>query len=122
MNEIMVLVSVLEEFADKVRNLEEKALATLDAPRDEKRYRQLLEEKTVLLSRLPELLAGHLRLVPEALAEECLATLTEMAEDAMQAKAIGSQFYMSVLLYSSEQQQGDPNDLQQFILWLRQKV
>jgi len=119
MRAIIELASSLDDIAGQVRQLEEKALTALEEPRDEKKYRRFLEEKTALLAGLPELVLGPLGRLPDEVGEECLAALQEIAEDAMQAQRIGSPFYMSVLLYSTEQLPGEPNDLERLVRWLR---
>jgi hypothetical protein len=113
------LVAALEDIAGRIRELEEEAMSCLQEPSDGELYRRIQRKKAELLADLPDQL-GELTTALSAWHFEALQTaLEEIAEDARMAIKVDSPFYMSLLLYSEEQGEGEANDLQKLIAWLR---
>lgn len=117
--ETQTLIAQLEKIAARARALDLEAGRHLHEANDREKYRAILLEKTELLVSLPELTRAGAKALPPARRVDFEQTICELAEDAMQAMAIGSVFYMSVLLLPEDEGPEGPNDLEKLIAWLR---
>ncbi len=111
------LVQALKDQASKIRDLEQRAEACLQA-RDTKGYKQLLWNKAEVLaglsSDLGPLAQEELENNPRQL-EEVQSRLQSFAQRAAQALELESIFFMRMLLYPEDYRPGEPNDLERFI-------
>ena len=117
--ELQALIDQLEGIAVRVRTLDQEAARRLHEEKDREQYGVFLLEKSKLLAALSELTEGEANALPEELRSEFDEAIAEIAEDAMRAMAIGSVFYMSVLLLSEDGRPESPNELEKLIAWLR---
>jgi len=117
--EKQTLIEQLEQISARIRAFDLEAGRQLHDTRDRQKYREILLEKTELLASLPELTRAGAKALPEEQAAAFEQSISELAEDAMQAMTIGSVFYMSVLLLPEEEQPESPNDLEKLIGLLR---
>lgn len=117
--ELQALIEQLEGIAVRVRALDQEAARRLHEEKDREQYGVSLLEKSKLLAALSELIEDEVNALPEKLRREFDEAITEIAEDAMRAMAIGSVFYMSVLLLSEDGRPESPNELEKLIAWLR---
>lgn len=115
------LLELLRARAVQVRDLEARAGRRLSDEDDREGYAALLVLKARLLADLAEDVAGQLGAITEGLKSEVLEAVGAISDDADQALAIGSVFYMSALLYEPGSQPGDSNALEQVILLLEKK-
>ena len=114
-------VSALQGAAESIRRIEEEAREALYGKDDPGSYRQKLQEKTMLLMELPELVGPFCDGMAEDIRAEIETRLNSFARNATQAWELSSLFYMSALLYPEDYREGDPNDLESFIDRLRIK-
>ncbi len=117
--EKQILIEQLEQISARIRALDLEAGRQLHEGRDRQKYREILLEKTELLASLPELTRAGAKALPEEQGAAFEQSISELAEDAMRAMAIGSVFYMSVLLLPEGEQPESPNDLEILIGLLR---
>ena len=117
--ELVKLIEQLEGICEQVRLLDLEAGRLLHEEKDRERYRGKLLKKTELLASLPELTKDAADLLPDSRRAWYQEAVGEIAGDARQAMAIGSVFYMSVLLLPGGEQQQSANDLEQLIARLR---
>lgn len=117
--EIQTLISQLEQISARARSLDQEAGRQLHEVNGRAKYREILLEKTELLASLPELTRTGAEGLPPELRGDFEQTIQELAADAMQAMAVDSLFYMSVLLLPEIEQPESPNDLEKLISWLR---
>ncbi|MHC1729087.1 MAG: hypothetical protein AB9866_24340 [Syntrophobacteraceae bacterium] len=108
-------VSILKNAAERIRNIEHEAQEALYLRDDPEAYRQKLQEKTMLLMELPEMVAPYYEGMPEDIRAELETELSSFAMRAEQAWGLSSIFYMSALLYPETYKEGDMNDLELFI-------
>ena len=120
-NHLSHALSILTSAAERIRSIEHEAGEALFSRDDPKTYRQKLQEKTILLMELPEMLAPCCEGMPEDMRAEIETNLNAFAMRAEQALELSSIFYMSALLYPETYQEGDMNDLESFIHQLREK-
>ncbi len=118
-NEIQSLIARLEQIAARARALDLEARRQLHEAKDQEKYREILLEKTELLVSLPELTRSGAKALQVERRIDFERAICELAEDAMQAMAVGSVFYMSVLLLPGDERPESPNDLEKLIAWLR---
>jgi hypothetical protein len=121
MEVISNVLSVLQSAAEKVRRIEHEAREALFKLDDSKTHRQKLQEKTMLLMELPELIVPFHDTMAKGVRTEIEAGLNSFANRAAQAWELSSIFYMSALLYPQDYREGDRNDLELFIDRLRVK-
>jgi hypothetical protein len=112
-------VSALQSAAERIRRLEDEAREALFIRNDPEAHRQKLQEKTMLLMELSELVDPFYDGMPEDVRAEFKTGLNSFAMRAAQAMELSSIFYMSALLYPEDYREGDPNDLELFIDRLR---
>ena len=114
-------VSALQSAAGKIRSIEGEAREALFVRDDPETHRQKLQEKTMLLLALSELVAPFCERMAKDVRSEFETGLNSFAMRAAQAWELSSIFYMSALLYPEDYTEGDPNDLELFIDRLRIK-
>jgi hypothetical protein len=114
-------VSALQSVAEKIRRIEDEAREALFTRDDPETHRQKLQEKTMLLMELPELVGAFCDGMAKDVRAEFETGLNSFAMRAEQAWELSSIFYMSALLYPEDYREGDPNDLELFIDRLRIK-
>lgn len=122
MNEnISNAVSALQKAAEKIRRIEEQAREALFVKDDPPTHRQKLQEKTMLLMELPELIGPFCEKLDKDARKEFEKGVNSFAMRAERAMELSSIFYMNGLLYPEDYKEGDPNDLELFIDRLRAK-
>ena len=114
-------VSALQSAAEKIRRIEDEAREALFIRDDPGTHRLKLQEKTMLLMELPELVGVFCDGMEKDVRAEFETGLNSFAMRAEQAWELSSIFYMSALLYPEDYREGDPNDLELFIDRLRIK-
>ena len=107
--------------AERIRRIEEEAREALFVKDDRKTHRQKLQEKTMLLMELPELIGPLCEKMEKDAKKEFEKGLDSFAMRAEQAMELSSIFFMDGLLYPEDYKEGDPNDLELFIDRLRAK-
>jgi hypothetical protein len=112
---IRIAVSTLKSAAKRIRDIEDEAREALFLRDDPEAYRQKLQEKTMLLMELSEIIGPFCEGMPKDAGEECETGLNSFGMRAAQAMELSSIFYMSALLYPEDYKEGDPNDLELFI-------
>jgi hypothetical protein len=119
MEKIEKVIDMLGEVAEKIRSLEAEAQRALLTNDDAVTHREKLQEKTMLLMDLPDMVEPLLDEAPAAAAREIRAGVDNFARRAGQAMGLSSIFYMSALLYPDDYKEGDSNDLEKYIDRLR---
>lgn len=114
-------VSALQSAAERIRRIEDEAREALFTRDDPETHRQKLQEKTMLLMELPELVGPFCDGMEKDVRAEFETGLNSFAMRAAQALELSSIFYMSALLYPEDYREGDRNDLEFFIDRLRIK-
>ncbi|MGO9020385.1 MAG: hypothetical protein ACLQVJ_18770 [Syntrophobacteraceae bacterium] len=114
-------VSALQSAAERIRRIEDEAREALFTRDDPEAHRQKLQEKTMLLMELPELVRPFCDGMAKDVRAEFDTGLNSFAMRAAQALELSSIFYMSALLYPEDYREGDRNDLELFIDRLRSK-
>jgi len=114
-------VSALQSAAERIRRIEDEAREALYTRNDPEAHRQKLQEKTMLLMELTELVAPFCDGMAKDARAEFETGLNSFAMSAAQALELSSIFYMSGLLYPDDYKEGDRNDLELFIDRLRIK-
>lgn len=109
-------IAFLREHVQRLASIETNAQATLHEHNDPEGYRQQMRAKAELLAALPHDAVPHLDAVPMEIRPMVEHRLDMFASSAKRSLDVDSVFYMSVLLYPEDHQQGDPNDLER---WLR---
>jgi len=110
------LLQLLEDSAERLRQLEEQARNNLYLHRDNANYRRLQREKTDLLILLPESAESLLSSLAPELRTLVTEGLEEFAYEARTARSLDSIFYMSVLLFpESDDEQISPNAFDLFV-------
>lgn len=108
------LIAGLRTAAAEVRTLEQQAKAFLHEHGDQQGYRHQLRQKAILLSELADELPqdDDLPLPLIALVQEKVGSLSFEAERSLRLDSI---FYMSVLLYPEDYQEGGLNELESLV-------
>jgi hypothetical protein len=114
-------LSALQSAAERIRRIEDEAREALFTRDDPETHRQKLQEKTMLLMELPELVGPFCDGMAKDVRAEFETGLNSFAMRAAQARELSSVFYMSALLYPEGYREGDRNDLELFIDRLRIK-
>lgn len=109
------LIELLEECAQTVRRLEEKADRVIQVDGDQKGYGSIMRQKATLLAELYQ----TARPLAADLEEEVDARLERFSQSAQASLKVGSVFFMSALLYPEAHRAGEPNDLEVFIKRLK---
>jgi hypothetical protein len=112
------LIALLSTAAVEVRNLEGEATRLLYDHGDQQGYTRQLRHKAILLSGLADAVAELGPLPPEidALVRERIGGFSFEADRALRVDSV---FYMSVLLWPEDAQQGESNELEALIRLLR---
>ena len=115
---INALLTTLSDTAAEVRRLEKIAHALLYENDDQQGYHDQLRHKAIALSELAEKVSLSATLPPHlnTLIQERVGSISFEADRALRLDSV---FYMSVLLYPEEYQEGTPNELENFINHLR---
>lgn len=113
-NETKNLISLLSAAADEIRRHEETAKVLLYENNDKPGYHARLRQKSIVLCTLLEALKlyGNLPLHIKAMAQEKIGSFSFEAERALRLDSV---FYMAVLLYPEDHQEGSPNELDNLI-------
>ena len=112
-------IAALRSAAESIRRIEMEARDALFSRNEPETYRQKLQEKTMLLMELPELVEPFLDGMPEKIRIQVEAGASGFARRAVQARELSSLFYMGALLYPQDYREGQRNDLENFIDRLR---
>jgi len=115
------LISYLENTATKVHRLEEEGDAILTSE-GQLAFQAKLEEKAELLAALGEKAWKLTEAVGGDMGKEIAMRLEQFSMSASAALRIGSVFFMTALLYPEDHKPGEPNDLDNFIKELREKL
>ncbi len=114
-------VSALQSAAETIRRIEGEAREALFTRDDPETHREKLQEKTMLLMELTEMVAPFCDGMAKDARAEFETGLNSFAMRAAQALELSSIFYMAALLYPDDYKEGDRNDLELFIDRLRIK-
>ncbi|TIH12970.1 hypothetical protein D0S45_16755 [Marinifilum sp. JC120] len=117
-NPYELLADRLELVATQVREIESLGRKALYAGNDEDAYRDFMRQKAMKLAGLADEVASQAQLVDDALKER----IELFSFSASQALKVGSVFFMSALLYPEDYREGDPNDLENFVVKVRAMV
>lgn len=112
------LIAELKRAAEEIRELEAEAREALHEDGDRVAYESLLRRKCEVLLELPGRVEPLLQAVDSHLAQRVGLKSENLAERAQTALEVGSVFFMYALLYPEDHKEGDPNDLERFILGL----
>ncbi|GFK94973.1 hypothetical protein NNJEOMEG_02821 [Fundidesulfovibrio magnetotacticus] len=113
--QIAQALDLAREAAHDIRALEAQALAALHERGDKETHRLRMAEKCERLADLAEAVEPLLDGGDET-AQRLLHGLRDFARRANMALDLESIFFMGALLYPEDYQDGDPNDLERFIL------
>lgn len=117
-NNISDLISVLQEKAKIIREIEERAQNILKNDEPVQVHHKTIKQKAEVLSQLPEDAWPLIENLPRDIQSEVKIRLEEFAGNAEQALEVNSPFFMSMLLYPEDFQEGNNNDLEEFIQYL----
>ncbi len=116
------VLQTIEKVAGEIRETEADAHKALFTDNDPDGYRRHLEVKSMILLDLPEAVEPLLEDVEHSIREEIMSGLIDFAKRAGYALHLGSVFYMSLLLYPDDYQEGDKNDLEELVERLRRSL
>lgn len=111
------LIPALKEMAQTIRNIEASADRALKKG-DKEEYTEKMRQKARLLQYLPNTLAPVTETLPETVREPVEDRLERFSVAAADSLRLDSVFYMYALLYPEDYTEGEPNDLERFILEL----
>ncbi len=111
------LIPALKEMAQTIRNIEASADRALKKG-DKEEYTKKMRQKARLLQHLPDTLAPVTKNLPETVREPVEERLERFSSSAANSLRIDSVFYMYALLYPEDYTEGEPNDLERFIMEL----
>jgi hypothetical protein len=114
-------VAALEDAAERIRRIEAEAREALYVQDNTEAHRRKLQEKTMLLMELSDLVDPFLEGMAKDIRAEIETGLQSFARRASQALELSSIFYMSALLYPDDYREGSPNDLEVFVDRLRSR-
>jgi vacuolar-type H+-ATPase subunit E/Vma4 len=109
------LAEALAEQARQIRQIEEQAEEALHAREDTAEYKARLEDKARLLSGLPDSVRELLQELPGDERDRVKQRLQAFAGNAEQALSLESVFFMRLLLYPEDYQEGQDNDLEALV-------
>lgn len=104
-----------EAAAKHIRTLEAEAMSALHDNNDPDTHRQKMIEKCRTLQDLPSTVVALLSEDGNDMEDAFLEGLENFATRAGQALGLESIFYMSALLYPDDYQDGQPNNLEEFL-------
>ncbi|WP_243360560.1 hypothetical protein [Fundidesulfovibrio terrae] len=105
----------VRETARSIRELEAAAMDALHNKGDKDTHRFNMMEKCELLAEMPEHAEPYLK-GDDPVSERLRAGLKDFARRANMALDLESIFFMQALLYPDDYQDGEPNDLERFIM------
>ncbi len=111
------LIPRLKEMAQTVRDIEASADWALKQG-DKAEYTEKMREKARLLQRLPKTLAPITEDLPDTVREPVEDRLERFSASAANALRLDSVFFMWALLYPEDYREGEPNDLERFVMKL----
>ncbi|MFO8031620.1 MAG: hypothetical protein R6U22_03665 [Desulfohalobiaceae bacterium] len=118
------LLQALQERAFKIRELEAQAEDCLEAE-DVSAYKGLMQQKAEILENISQelepLARSELSRAP-GLLQEVQTSLEGFARRAAQALELESFFFMRMLLYPEDYEQGQLNDLEKFLADLQKRL
>jgi hypothetical protein len=118
------LLQGLQERASRIRELEARAESCLEAE-DISAYKGLMQQKAEILENISQELQPSVRSElsqDPALLQEVQASLEGFARRAAQALELESFFFMRMLLYPEDYQQGQANDLEKYLSDLKAQL
>lgn len=115
------LLTILTAAAEEIHRLENEAKTLLHDTGDISSYRDLLRQKTILLSGLADETAEVTNL-PQQLSTLTQERIGSFSYEADRALRVDSVFYMAVLLCPEDHKDGMPNELDDFITYLHQEI
>ncbi len=115
------LIAFLEEKSAIVRRLEEKGNTVLQKE-GQRAFLATMEEKAELLAALGEKAWPLTRRIDGELGDEIAQRLEQFSMSASTSLRIGSVFFMTALLYPEDHVPGEPNELENFIGQLRERL
>lgn len=122
-NENLVkIIETLEEAAAHVRELEAEAGEALFTKDDAGIYRSKLEQKAMLMIDLESEIADFTTGLDPTLSRRIEGGLSRFASSAERGLGLGSTFYLSALLYPEDHVEGEKNDLENFIGFLKRNL
>jgi len=113
--EFVTALDMVRETAREIRRLEAKAQDALLNRGDKAAHRANLVEKCELLADLPERVEPHLQ-GDAPRAQKLREGVRDFARRAGMALDVESVFFMGALLYPDDYQDGEPNDLERFVM------
>ncbi len=115
LSDIETVLDMVQDTARSIRELEKDALEALHGRGDKETHRFNMMEKCELLAELPEHAEPYLK-GDDPTTERLRTGLKDFARRANMALDLESIFFMSALLYPDDYQDGEPNDLERFLL------
>lgn len=115
------LISFLEETNSRVLEIEKEADSALKQD-GQLAFQAKLEAKAEILAALGEKAWKKTEAVGGPLGDEIARKLDQFSMSASTSLRIGSVFFMSALLYPEDHKQGEPNDLESFVMELKGKL
>jgi vacuolar-type H+-ATPase subunit E/Vma4 len=109
------LAEALAEQARRIRQIEAQAEEALHTRQDTAEYKARLEGKARLLSGLLDAVREPLQALPADERDRVEQRLQEFAGNAEQALSLKSVFFMRLLLYPEDYQEGQDNDLEALV-------
>lgn len=116
------LILALEEAADGVRALEEKAQAALFEQDDRERHLGFLKQKAILVVDLADDLESLLEALPDELGRVVRKRLAEFAKLAGLALDLASPFFLATMFHPMEGWEEAPNDLKRLAEELKNRA
>ena len=122
-NENLVkIIETLKEAAKHVRELEAEARDALFNKDDVDIYRSRLEQKAMLIIDLESEIEGFMTGLGPTLSRRIKGGLSRFALSAERGLGLDSIFYLSALLYPEDHVEGEKNDLENFIGFLKRSL
>lgn len=112
------IISLLSATATEISELEGEAKRLLYGMGDTHGYHRLLRQKAILLSELADAVA-ELEAAPHPLQALIQERVGSFSFEADRALRLDSVFYMGVLLYPEEYQEGGSNELESLVNYLK---
>ncbi len=112
------LSALLEERCATLRDIESEARRAIQHDNDPDHYRELMRHKAEILAALENDVTPYFPALPADLAARAQKRIGRFSASAANALALNSTFYMSALLYPEGHQEGQPNDLEEFVVEL----
>lgn len=115
------LLTTISSAAKEIHRLEDEAKTLLHDLGDNSGYRDRMRQKAILLSGLVDETAKLTDLPPQ-IQTLCQERIGSFSYEADRALRVDSVFYMAVLLCPEDHKDGMPNELDNFITDLQQKI